>query len=224
MKKWVTFGLVAAASLGLTTIAAADVPSDLTSTVDCYCTAAATRSVGASSALPLNCTVSPVGPDAGAPADEIHVDVVVNNILGNPLENSDVDVSAVAINGASATWCLGENPQSVLSALDGSADFVFERGTVNKPAGPVIATIDFDVTATGPGPGGAVPLADCPDDLTVISFDMINLDLLVNIVDFASFGSALTSGDPAGDFDHTGVVGIVDFAMFGAHLNDGTCP
>jgi hypothetical protein len=93
---------------------------------------------------------------------------------------------------------------------------------VNLAAG-LIETIDFDVTAMGPGPGAAVPLADCPDQLFVISFDMINLDLLVNIVDFATFGAALAGNDPSGDFDFSGLVNIVDFAMFGSHLNKA-CP
>jgi hypothetical protein len=218
MKKWVTFGLAAAASLGLTTVAAADVPSDATSTVDCYCTANA-GGVGASSMLPLHCSIAP---DGGNPSEDIHVDVVVNNILGNPLQNSNVSATAVAVNGASAVWCASENPQAQLSALDGSADFVFDNGTVNLAAG-LIETIDFDVTAMGPGPGAAVPLADCPDQLFVISFDMINLDLLVNIVDFATFGAALAGNDPSGDFDFSGLVNIVDFAMFGSHLNKA-CP
>jgi hypothetical protein len=223
MKKWVTFGLVAAASLGLTMVAAADVPSDLTSTVDCYCTAH--PGGGASSTLPLNCSIAP---DGGAPSDLIHVDVVVNNILGNPLQNSNVTVGAVAVNGASAMWCAGENPQAQLSALDGSADFVFDNGLVNPAAGPLLETIDFDVTADGPGPGGAVPLADCPDQLTVISFDILNLDLNVNLADFAAFGADFVSDNLRSDFNHDRAVnpdevGLADFAMFGAHLNKA-CP
>jgi hypothetical protein len=218
MTKWVTFGLVAAASLGLSMVAVADVPSDLTSTVDCYCTANA-GGVGASSMLPLSCSIAP---DGGDPSDDIHVDVVVNNILGNPLQNSNVTATAVAINGATAVWCASENPQAQLSALDGSADFVFDNGTVNLAAG-LVQTLDFDVTAQGPGPGAAVGLADCADPLTVISFDMINLDLVVNIVDFATFGAALAGNTPNGDFDFSGTVGIIDFAMFGSHLNKA-CP
>lgn len=215
MKKWVTFGLVAAASLGLTTAAVADVPSELTSTVDCYCTGTA------SSMLPLHCTVSP---DGGTPGDQVHVDVVVNNILGNPLQNSNVTATAVAVNGGAAVWCAGENPQAQLSALDGSADFVFDNGTVNLPGVVEIETLDFDVTANGPGPGGAVALNDCADQLRVISFDIDGLDLDVDIVDFAQFGATLGTVNARTDFNHSGgLTDIVDFAMFGAHLNK-FCP
>jgi hypothetical protein len=134
-----------------------------------------------------------------------------------------VTATPVPINGAAATWCVGESPQALLSVAGGVADFVFDNGTVNLAAG-LIETLDFDVTAQGPGPGAAVSLADCPDPLFVISFDLDGVDLDVDIVDFAQFGSDLGSVNVRSDFNFSGgVTDIIDFAMFGAHLNK-LCP
>lgn len=226
MKKWVTFGLVAMASLALTSLAVADVPDGATSTVDCYCTGHAGG--GASGTLPYNCTIGPAGT---SPSDVIHVDVVVNNILGNPLQNSNVTANAVAINSATAVWCSGENPQSQLSALDGSADFVFSKGTVNPvdpTPGTLTETLDFDVSAMGPGAGGPVGLAACDPALVVISYDLVNLDLSVGLPDFAKFAADFASDDVEADFNHDRAsnpdeVGLADFALFASHFGD-VCP
>lgn len=196
--------------------AAGDPPGELFDTVDCYCTGTA------SSLLPLHCTISP---DGGSPGDLVHVDVVVHNILGNPLQDVRVTMTPVALFGASATWCPGEAPQVKLSAADGSADFVFDNGSLQFDAWPGTEpeTIDFDGTRQGPGPGGPSALPDCRDPLRVLSFDLMEADLTVDIVDFALFSADLGTNTLRSDFDHSGAVGIVDFAMFSAHLNRG-CP
>jgi hypothetical protein len=233
MRKWVTFGLVAVGSLALAAVSSADVPSELTSTVTCYCTALAAG--GASQSLPDNCTISP---DGGNDGDEIHVDVHVRNILGQDLQNSTVTVVTALQNGAAEMWC-DSNTQVGLSDAGGLANFVYYEGSV-IPASPtpvpLTPTLDFDVDAVGPGAGGAVALEPCENSLTVISPEVSagDLNLLVSSVDFTDFGDIFNNvgvlgDDHRGDLDHDragggDVVDGVDFTIYASHHGKTCAP
>lgn len=230
MNKWVTFGLVAVASLALAAASSADVPSELTSTVTCYCTASAGG--GASTTLPHNCTICPLG---DGPSEDIHVDVVVNNILGQPLTGSNVTVTTAPLGGASECWCPGENPQVGVSVV-GVVNFVFDNGSVSPveptplPLTPAAnPSLDFDVVAVGPGPGGPVALEDCDPQLVVLAFEAQTQNCTVGLDDFARFASDFATDDVNSDFDHdraadpANEVDLADFAKFAAHFGH-TCP
>lgn len=231
MRNWVTIGLVAIGSLAVAGAAVADVPSSLTSDVVCSCSADV-ASGGASGALPLNCTISPSGGFGGTdPSDNINVAVIVRNVLSVPLAGSSVVVASAPIGGAVFAFDDGvappeadEDPQTAVSALDGSANFVFDEGGVVTAAGA--ANLDFSVTASGPGPGGPVVLDDCDPDLYVLGYNLDALDAEVppdndvDVVDFAIFASLFGLGPNRGDFNHSGgLTGVVDFALFAANFN-----
>jgi hypothetical protein len=230
MRNWVTVGLVAIGSLAIAGAAAADVPSELTSDVGCSCSADAV-SGGASQALPLKCTISPSGgtPTGGNldPSDDINVSVVVRNVLSAPLAGSTVVVTSAAFGGTTAYFDNGaspvesdEDPQTAVSALDGSANFVFDEGGVLIPAGQGgVANLDFAVTAAGPGPGGPVVLDPCPTDLTVHGYDLDNdAGGDCDLGDFGTFATYFTGGDLRGDFTHTAGVGLPDFGLFAGNF------
>ena len=156
---------------------------------------------------------------------EIHVDVVVWNILGDPQPDATVTVTPVYLNGASQHWCSVPAYQTALSDMEGMAYFVFDRGSV-VPHADVFPTLTFDITGQGPGPGGPYPLPPCEQGLSVTSFDIETetTPLDVSIVDFAVAASRWAAGSPGTDFNHDGASSyVIDFAMFGAHLHD-VCP
>jgi hypothetical protein len=225
--------LVVLASLGLASLALADVPSDLTSTVSCYCDADPAGGSGA--AVPgTNCTICPSGD--GVPSfgtEDVFVNVVVRNVLGQPLAGSTVTVSSVAVAQDTVVWDDGlipggagdpdEDPQTAVSAADGSASFMFDEGGIgfNEVAGTPIAQpdLDFLVTAQGPGPGGPVVLVGCVPQLNMISFDMRGSDCNVGLLDFGDFATCFGAGgiDTRCDFNWDTLVNLVDFGHFATH-------
>lgn len=222
MQKWVTLGLVAAASLGLAGISFADVPSSLTSTVGCVCVADAGG--GASSQLPNKCTITPSGT---APSEDIQVNVTVRNVLGAPLAGSTVTIASVGVGGATFIFDDGvapietdEDPQTGLSNGVGVFNVVFDEGGVINTAIPTLPNLDFSITASGPGPGGPVALAACTPQLQIVSYDL-NGTGDVQLLDFAIFGSDFAAQNPRSDFNWSGagsVVNLLDFALFGAEF------
>lgn len=223
MRNWVTLGLVAAASLGIAGISLADVPSSLTSTVGCTCTADAGG--GASSQLPNKCTITPSGT---APSEDINVAIVVRNVLGAPLAGSTVTVTSVGVAGSTFIFDNGaipvepdEDPQTGLSNGVGVFNGLWDEGGVVS-AVTTFPNLDFSTTASGPGPGGPVALAACAPQLSVVSYD-INGDGKVDLVDFAIFAGDLASNDDEANFNWNlgggDDVDLVDFALFGSELN-----
>jgi len=222
MQKWVTLGLVAAASLGLAGISFADVPSSLTSTVVCQCVADAGG--GASSQLPYKCTITPSGT---SPSEDVQVNVVVRNVLGAPLAGSTVVITSVGVSGATFIWDNGllpiepdEDPQTGLSNGVGVFNAVFDEGGVNNTPTPTLPNLDFSITAAGPGPGGAIALTACAPQLQVLSFDL-NASGAVNLADFAIFAGDFGAGNARSDFNwSTGAPNLADFALFAASFGD----
>lgn len=220
MQKWVTLGLVAAASLGLAGVSFADVPSSLTSTVVCQCVA--DPGGGASSQLPYKCTITPSGT---SPSEDVQVNIVVRNVLGAPLAGSTVVVTSVGVGGATFIWDDGlipvepdEDPQTAVSNGVGVANFVFDEGGVNNTPVPTLPNLDFSVTASGPGPGGPVALAACAPQLQVVGYDL-NASGAVNLADFGIFASDFGAGNPRSDFNWSGGgPNLADFGLFAAEF------
>jgi hypothetical protein len=229
MRNWVTIGLVAIGSLMAVGAAFADVPSSLTSDVTCYCTADP-ASGGASLALPNKCTISSSGGAGGTdPSDDLHVDVIVRNVLSQPLVGSTVTAQAVAFGGTVAVWDDGvsppitdtpENPQTGVSGALGDVAFVFDEGGLSIPlGGGAAANMDLTVNAQGPGPGLPVLLENCTPDLTVHAFDLdADAGCDVDLIDFGFFGSYFVGGDTRADFNHVGGVTLADFGLFAANF------
>lgn len=224
MRNWAILGLVAAASLGIAGNSLADVPSSLTSTVGCACTA--DPGGGASSQLPNKCTLTPSGTN---PSEDINVSVVVRNVLGAPLAGSTVVVSSVGVNGAVFIFDDGtipfqadEDPQTGLSNGSGVFSGTWDEGGVQMAGATTFPNLDFSTTASGPGPGGPVALAACAPQLSVISYDL-NGNGVVDLVDFAIFAGDLASNDDEANFNWNlgggDDVDLVDFALFAAELN-----
>jgi hypothetical protein len=147
----------------------------------------------------------------------------VRNVLSAPLAGSTVSVASAPFGGATAYFDNGvspaesdEDPQTAVSALDGSANFVFDEGGVLIPAGQGgLANLDFSVTATGPGPGGPVALDPCPADLTVHAYDLDNdAGGDCDLADFGNFAAYFLAGDLRADYTHTAGVGLPDFGLF----------
>jgi hypothetical protein len=224
MMKWVTVGLVAVGSLFLASVTFADVPSALNSTVSCYCTA--DPGGGASSALPNSCTITPSGT---SPSEDVHVDVIVRNVLGVVLAGSNVIATGVAQSGAAFIWDDGlvpggpgdpdEDPQTLISNALGEAFFVRDEGGVSIPIGaPLYPTLQFNVTAQGPGIGDPVPLNTCAPALNVVSYDM-TADGVVSGADLAQFAGIFGTANIRGDFNHSGgAIGGADLALFSAEF------
>jgi hypothetical protein len=220
MSKWVTFGLVAAASLGLAGVSSADVPSSLTSTVLCECHA--TAGGGASGALPLKCTITPSGTN---PSEDVHVHVTVRNVVGAPLAGSTTTATSVGLAGAIFVWDNGvsppeadEDPQTGLSDAGGNVNFTFDEGGVNNAPVAASPNLDFAVTASGPGPGGPVTLAGCSPQLTVVSYDL-NANGQVNSIDVGIFASDIGFANTRSDFNFSGgAVNSVDVGLFAAEI------
>lgn len=221
MRNWVTLGLVAAVSLGVAGIAAADVPSALTSSVVCRCVADGLG--GASSQAAANkCTISDRG---RGPAEDLRVEIVVRNVLGAGLAGSTVSVTATPMGGATFLWDDGvspaeavENPQTAVSDGTGNATFVFDEGGVSNAAAPVLPNLDMNITAQGPGPGGPVALVACPTKFSVLGFDE-NASGITDLTDFAIFATDYGAGNARSDFNWDGPVNLTDFAQFAAHYN-----
>jgi hypothetical protein len=186
-----------------------------------HCSCSGHPDGGASSMLPYHCTISPTGQ---APGDLIHVGVEVYNILGQPLVGATITSRPIAISGAFALWCTGQEAQAVLTDEEGKAHFVFDRGSVFSHP-DVLPDLDFDLTAEGGGLGGPIALDDCPEPLTVIGFDVdAGTPLDVTLADFAIAASDWRLGNSRSDFNHDGAPSyLTDFAMFGAHFHD-VCP
>lgn len=232
MSKWVTLSLAAVMVLGTAAMSMADVPSSLTSTVSCACVADAGG--GASGALPTKCTISPGG---AARSEDIRVDVVVRNVLGAPLAGSTTSVTLVAVGTATYKWDDGllpggpgdpaENPQSGLSDALGQFAGVFDEGGIQHGSPAVYPNLDASVTASGPGPGGAIALAACAPQLNVTSYDLDKsgvvdlLDLVVFAGQYAlSVVPAVCDYDWAGGADPVDLLDLVLFATeYGASIN-----
>jgi len=223
MRNWVILGLVAAVSLGVAGLSYADVPSALTSSTICRCVADGLG--GASTQAAANkCTIS----DRGVgPAEDLRAEITVRNVLGASLAGSTVSVTATAMGGAGFIWDDGvnppqpvENPQTAVSdgSLTGNAVFVFDEGGVSNAAVPVLPNLDMNVTATGPGPGGAVALNACTTKFSVVGFDE-NDSGLTDLTDFAIFATDYGAGNARSDFNWDGAVNLTDFAQFAAHYN-----
>src|SRR5262249_22619418 len=163
--------------------------SSLTSSVTCRCVADGLG--GASSQAAANkCTIADEG---RGPAEDLRAEMVVRNVLGAALAGSTVNVTATVIGASTEVWDNGinppepvENPQTGLSAADGSANFVFDEGGITNGATPTLPNLDMNVTASGPGPGGAVTLNPCPTKFSVIAYDE-NADGSTDLTDFAIF-------------------------------------
>jgi len=220
MRNWVILGLVAAVSLGVAGLSYADVPSALTSSVICRCVADGLG--GASTQAAANkCTIADDGTN---PSEDLRVEVTVRNVLGAGLAGSTVSCTATAMGGATFIWDDGvsppqpvENPQTALSDGSGNANFVFDEGGVSNPAVPALPNLDAAVTATGPGPGGAVSLIPCPTKFSLVSPDH-NADGSQNLTDFAIFAADFGAGNARSDFNWDGAMNLTDFAMFSAHF------
>jgi hypothetical protein len=225
MSKWVTVGLAVVAIWAMAGSSLADVPSASNSSVSCYCTANA-GGTGASSQLPYKCSI---GPDGGSPSEDIHVDVIVRNVNGVPLAGSTVVCTGVGLNGAVFAWDSGAppvgdtdmDPQTKVSIADGSANFLYDQGGVTLPAVTVFPTLNYDVTAQGPGAGAPVALAICSPALDVVGFDM-DSNCLVDGLDLGRFTATWTSDEAKGNFNFDAVVDGLDLGLFTAHWNK-TC-
>jgi hypothetical protein len=219
MRNWVIFGLVAVASVGVAGLSYADVPSALTSSVICRCVADGLG--GASTQAAANkCTIADEGT---GPAEDLRVEITVRNVLGADLAGSTVSCTATAMGGVTLIWDDGvnppqavENPQTAVSDGLGHATFVFDEGGVLNAAVPVLPNLDMAVTATGPGPGGAVSLIPCPVKFSVVGFDG-NADGSTNLTDFAIFATDYGAGNARSDYNWDGPVNLTDFAQFAAH-------
>lgn len=195
------------------------------STVNCRC-AADPASGGASTMLPLKCTISPSGGAGGTdPSDDILVIVFVSDAIGAPLPGSTVVVSHAAIGATVFIWDPGappigdtdEDPQTAITNAIGQAIFKYDEGGARSPGClGGMPNLDFTVTAQGPGPGGPVVLPNCVPDLTVHAYDL-DADCDVDVVDFAIFASCFGVG-VRGDFNHDGVANVIDFALFAANF------
>jgi hypothetical protein len=141
-----------------------------------------------------------------------------------------VVINSVGINGAVFLWDDGllpggagdpdEDPQTLVSDALGQANFVFDEGGVSIPAGaPVYPTLQFNVTADGPGnPGNPVPLPICAPALSVVGYDM-NASGGVTGADLAMFAAIFGTVNIRGDFNHSGgVIGGADLALFAAEF------
>lgn len=221
MRNWVILGLVAAVSLGVAGLSYADVPSALTSSVICRCVADGLG--GASSQAAANkCTIA----DRGVgPSEDLRAEITVRNVLGAGLAGSTVSCTATAMGGATFIWDDGvspaqpvENPQTGLSDGSGNANFVFDEGGVSNAAAPVLPNLDMNVTAQGPGPGGAVALNPCTVKFSVVGFDE-NASGTTDLTDFAIFATDYGAGNARSDFNWDGAVNLTDFAQFAAHYN-----
>jgi hypothetical protein len=144
-------------------------------------------------------------------------------VLGADLAGSTVSCTATAMAGATFIWDDGvnppqavENPQTAVSDGAGHATFIFDEGGVSNPAVPALPNLDAAVTATGPGPGGAVSLIPCPTKFSVIGFDA-NADGFTNLTDFALFATDYGAGNARSDYNWDGPVNLTDFAMFAGH-------
>lgn len=222
MQKWVTLGLVAVATLAVAGSTFADVPSSLTSTVACSCTAdplgGASTQTGAG-----KCTIGPAGAKF---TEDLKCNCVIRNVLGAPLASSTVKAIATAVNGAGYEWdpsfgSPNEGTQTLTSDGSGNANFVFQHGGVSVAASPVLPDLNFVVTAQGPGAGGPVSLASCSPQLSVIGYDAVFTPSpgTVDLFDFAQFGIDLGAGNLRSDFTWSGVVDLFDFAAFGGNFN-----
>jgi hypothetical protein len=224
VKKGLTLVLAAVATFGLAGFSLADVPSEVFSTVACSCTTDAQTGVGSGRDEPHECTICPGG---DIWTEDIHVNVIVRNHLNQPLAGSTVTVHAVNLDPAydCMIWDDGlvpggptdpdEDPQTAISAGDGSANFMYDEGGI----GPLdqfmwtFPNIDFQVDMVGPGPGSATVYCQ-NQQLEVVGYDL-NCDCIVNLPDLAIFGTwGWVDQHLKCDFNHDETVSLVDFAQF----------
>jgi hypothetical protein len=220
MRKWVTLGLVAAASLGFASSSSADVPSALTSSVICSCVADGLG--GASTQAAANkCTISPRG---GIRSEDLIVAVTVRNVLSAALAGSTVNATAAATGVSTFIWDNGvnppeavENPQTGVSNGAGQVTFTFDEGGVTNNPTPTLPNLNFSVTAQGPGPGSAVTLQSCSPQYSIVGYDS-DASGAVALPDFGTFAGDFGAGNLRSDFNWDGGVGLPDFGFFAGNF------
>ena len=219
-KRFITVGLIAIATLGLAGLSLADVPNESNSTVTCECVPDAGSGIGSGKDEAHECNLCPAGDKY---SEDIWVHVIVGNHQNLPLPNSTVTVTAVALNGETLLWDDGvsppeaaEDPQVMLSAGDGTADFMYDEGGIDQlEPNTTFPNLDFNVLMSGPGPGSAAKSCDIQFEVT--GFDH-NINRIVDLPDLAVFaGEGWGAQDLECDYNHSDVapaVDLVDFAMF----------
>jgi hypothetical protein len=220
MQRFLIVGLMALATLGLAGLSIADVPNESNSTVACECIADAGTGIGSGKDEAHECNICPGGDKF---TEDIWVHVIVRNHQNQPLTGSTVTVTAVALNGETLSWDDGvspveadEDPQVMLSAGDGSADFMYDEGGVDQlEPNTTFPNVDFNVLMSGPGPGSASKTCDTQFEVTGFDHDISGI---VDLPDLAVFGvQGWAAQDLECDYNHSDgavPVDLIDFAMF----------